>query len=923
MSLTFLPTRTSGSLGADKIDINIKPYSSGILPAGEWNNAAQAIAEMAPQVGLGDGSTPGSLQAFANSVASSSIMLTVATSSLPGARVLTAGSNVSIIDSGPGGTITISAATSGSGADASAAFLLVSATGSLPNSRTVSAGPGITVTDNGAGNSFSISASLLAGSNITINQVGNSLAISSSQGSFVSSVGATSPINSSGGTTPTISISAATTSSAGSMSAADKTKLDGLPSSVPSSYTSISASYVTLATDSTLTNERVLTAGNGIAIVDAGANSSVTVSASLLAGDNVSINLVGNSYAISASIPTQTVYADISASYITVATTSSLPNERALASGTGITITDGGANSNITVAANLLAGPNVTINQVGTAYAISSSYSNAVTSVGATAPIVSSGGTTPTISITGATQAASGAMSPGDKTKLDGIPTVFSSPSASYVVISSDPGLTAERVLTAGVGLGILDGGANSSVTLSASLLAGTNITINQVGNSLAISASAITSTVTGTWIESTSSSPRIRTSASVAIGSDVLFAQEKNASCFFYVSGNIGTYNTGTNKALFGGDVIVSGTLISPMTANTSIAYDIIGATSRILLTPSAFRVGQNTSSPNYTFLSEEVIAGNSGDIVIQTGGVTNPNALGKGGDIILSGGCDNSTSTLSVVTGSNIKLLAGNAGKPGQIVIKAGDSLNNSIDISGSNVDVYAGNGRFTTGQTNKSLGGYINLTPGSGSKASSQINGKQNYNSEHGAVAIFAASKSLGSIIYSHNLKLTTQTTASITAADIFIATGNPQTVISSSSGSLTLDTTNGQLYISKGGPSNTFWHNLDHYMMPSMSFVTGNYTMDVQDRYLAISQSSGAGSITITLPSAGLMDGRIYKITDILGTAGDPSTFVYITSSILFSDDIGYKQLDSAGQLEVAYHSGKNRFLLLNQYAVFNA
>lgn len=37
--------------------------------------------------------------------------------------------------------------------------------------------------------------------------------------------------------------------------------------------------YVTLATDATLTNERVLTAGTGISITDAGAGSTVTIAA--------------------------------------------------------------------------------------------------------------------------------------------------------------------------------------------------------------------------------------------------------------------------------------------------------------------------------------------------------------------------------------------------------------------------------------------------------------------------------------------------------------------------------------------------------------------------------------------------------------------------------------------------------------------
>ena len=47
---------------------------------------------------------------------------------------------------------------------------------------------------------------------------------------WVSSVGATAPIQSSGGATPTISIDAATTSAAGSMSSADKTLIDGATS---------------------------------------------------------------------------------------------------------------------------------------------------------------------------------------------------------------------------------------------------------------------------------------------------------------------------------------------------------------------------------------------------------------------------------------------------------------------------------------------------------------------------------------------------------------------------------------------------------------------------------------------------------------------------------------------------------------------
>jgi len=61
--------------------------------------------------------------------------------------------------------------------------------------------------------------------------------VDSGAGSGVSSVTGTSPIVSSGGNTPSISISAATTSAAGSMSASDKSKLDGIEASATADQT--------------------------------------------------------------------------------------------------------------------------------------------------------------------------------------------------------------------------------------------------------------------------------------------------------------------------------------------------------------------------------------------------------------------------------------------------------------------------------------------------------------------------------------------------------------------------------------------------------------------------------------------------------------------------------------------------------------
>jgi hypothetical protein len=71
---------------------------------------------------------------------------------------------------------------------------------------------------------------LVAGANITITPTANGPSISASGGGTgtVTAVTGTAPIVSTGGTTPAISINAATTSASGSMSAADKSKLDGI-----------------------------------------------------------------------------------------------------------------------------------------------------------------------------------------------------------------------------------------------------------------------------------------------------------------------------------------------------------------------------------------------------------------------------------------------------------------------------------------------------------------------------------------------------------------------------------------------------------------------------------------------------------------------------------------------------------------------
>lgn len=141
--------------------------------------------------------------------------------------------------------------------------------------------------------------------------------------------------------------------------------------------------YVTLALDAALSAERVLTAGTGLALTDAGANSTVTLAindsvvatvsgttftgitkhnfglsgsltrlidgtSAFVAGTNVTITSASNGAVTISSTDTG---ADSAATYVVLSATSSLPNERILTAGSGISIFDAGAGNTVTISA--------------------------------------------------------------------------------------------------------------------------------------------------------------------------------------------------------------------------------------------------------------------------------------------------------------------------------------------------------------------------------------------------------------------------------------------------------------------------------------------------------------------------------------------------------------------------------------------
>lgn len=252
----------------------------------------------------------------------------------------------------------------------------------------------------------------------------------SGAGGGVSTVHATLPLVSSGGTTPTITIDAATDSTPGSLSAADKTKIDSLDDGTISAFTSGTPTLVAkvggrvnrlsgTASAPTLPSGPV---GASVVLENIGLTSLVVSAA---AGDSIDGE---STYAIPDGDETANPHVRPIVRFICDAFVSSRYQWSAYVSsgsgggvssvtGTAPVVSSGGATPAISmpVADSTHDGY---LNQTDWS-TFNGKGAGTVTSVTGTAPIVSSGGTTPALSISAATTGAAGSLSASDKTKLD------------------------------------------------------------------------------------------------------------------------------------------------------------------------------------------------------------------------------------------------------------------------------------------------------------------------------------------------------------------------------------------------------------------------------------------------------------------------------------------------------------------------
>lgn len=412
------------------------------------------------------------------------------------------------------------AAGSGGGAPAGDPYLTVGdASSALTGERRIAVVDGLAATDNGAGATYEIGIDLAADSGLEV--AGGALRVKAADAIRRTAAGLTVDVEglaAAGALDGSNDLVLVWDESAGApvkatLAALDVSGSGGAPTDAP---------YLTLSPDGVLSNERSLSAGNGLSGTDSGAGGAYTLAVDLLSEGGlafqagklaaaVQTGLQRTASGIGLAIDALTALAapdsaadsvlvwDASAAqhrklllshlpssgaptdapYLTLGNHGSLTGDRALVASHGLTGTDGGGNGNYTLSVNLRADAGLAFTAgalgIDTAAGLTTGSGGLALDIGALPAEATLDG--------GADYLAmyDGSAGSHKKVLLQNLPGL----DAAIVTLGTTAGLANERVLTAGDGLDLADGGAGSTATLSLDLASGGGLEI--VGGAVAL----------------------------------------------------------------------------------------------------------------------------------------------------------------------------------------------------------------------------------------------------------------------------------------------------------------------------------------------------------------------------------------------------------------------------------------------------
>ena len=827
---------------------------------------------------------------------------------IDGQTFIAGGPNVTVTTAS-NGQVTISAVAA-SGASAALSYVTVAAEAGLTSERVLTGGTGVKIIDGGANSTVTMNihdsvVATVSGTNFT----GVVKATGGISGSIQQTVGGLSYLV--GGTNVTI-----TTASNGQITIA-AAAASGAPST---------AQYLTLATDGTLSAERVLIPSTGLFYTDGGANGNYTIGVNdrffaaltgsnftgpttyssiatfngglsgslsrltdgtsfIAAGSNVTITTASNGQITISSTGGGGGGGggDPNPSYLTLALTASLSNERVFTPGTGLKATDGGANSTYTL--NVNDGVVATISGSTFTGAITAASNGGIT--GSITRLV--GGSSPFITVP-AGNALSVSTGSGGQIILSSSTTPITS---QYLLLSPDANLPAERVFTPGTGLRGTDAGASSTYTLA-------------INNGVVATVSGTTFTGGVTFASNGGATGSI---TQTTAGTPFITA----------VAGNVITITTGSN-----GQVIFSGSgganIGAPKGAQfLTLATDPELTVERVFTPSTGLKATDGGAGGNYTLtINDGVVATLSGSTF--TGAIT---AAAAGG---ITGSITKTTAGTPFITAPAGNAITVTTGSNGQVILSASISGGSGAPTTSAYVTI--GNDGSLSAERALTAGTGITLTDGgANSTVTLAIN--------NSVVATVSGTTFTGAVTGASNggftgsLTVTTAGTPFITAPAgnaISISTGSNGQIVLSGSGGSNQGAPKGAQYLALAtDPELTS----ERVFTPSTGlFVAdggagGNYTVGVNDRFFAaltgsvftgvlsasggisgsiqqvgpgLSYLVGAGGVTITSASNG-------QIT-ISSSLGAPTTAQYLTLATdatlqterVFTPSIGLRATD---------------------------